>query len=255
MKIKFIFIISLLILTLSASAYAVPTHITVRVKTKDAKFLGTNMGGALVIIKNVITGELLARGITEGSTGDTKHIMKDPRERGIPLSDDNSAKYTAVIDIDEPTYIEVVAEGPISEPLAKNSAGITQWVIPGKHISEGDALLLEISGLLVKILAPPKESVFSELSRNVEIYTMVRMLSGSTLTPDGIWDSNKFEIKAVVKKDGKEVEEVTLEYAGRPSLFSGTFTSEEAGTYDLIVYAYDPASGNTGIDSVAFEVR
>jgi hypothetical protein len=181
--------------------------------------------------------------------------MKEPRERGTPLSDDNSAKYTAVIDIDEPTYIEVVAEGPLSEPQAKNSAGITQWIIPGKHINEGDALMLEIPGLFVKLLAPPKGSVFSELSRNVEIYTMVRMLSGSTLTPGGIWDSNNFEIKALVKKDGRLIKDIPLEYAGRPSLFSGTFTSEEAGSYDLIVYAYDPRSGNTGIDRVTFEVR
>ncbi len=79
--------------------------------------------------------------------------MEDPRERGVTLSDNNSAKYTAIIDIEEPTYIEVSAEGPVSESLAKNSATVTQWLIPGKHINEGDALMLEIPGLLVKVLA------------------------------------------------------------------------------------------------------
>jgi len=255
MRYKLLLLISLIPLLCFDLAYAVPTNITVRVKTRDAKFMGTNMGGALITIKNVVTGELLASGLTKGTTGETDHIMKDPLKRGVPLSDSNSAKYTATIDIDEPVYIEVVAEGPVSEPLAKNSAGITMWVIPGRHITEGDALMLEISGLLVKILAPPKGSVFSELSRNVEIYAVVRMLSGSTLNPDGIWDSNGFEIKAAVSKDGKLVKEVPLKYAGRPSLFSGTFSSEETGLYELTVFAFDPSNGNAGIDRLTFEVK
>lgn len=255
MKHKTLLLITLASIICFNQAHAVPTHVTVRVKNKDAKFMGSNMGGALVIIKNAVTGELLARGLTEGSTGNTKHIMEEPRERGVRLSDKNSAKYTAIIDIEEPTYIEVSAEGPLSESHAKNSATVTQWLIPGKHINEGDALMLEIPGLLVKILAPPKGSVFSELSRNVEIYTVVRTLSGSTLTPDGIWNSNSVEIKALVSKEDKLIKEVPLKYAGRASLFSGTFSPEESGSYDLIVYAYDPASGNTGIDSLTFEVR
>jgi hypothetical protein len=30
---------------------------------------------------------------------------------------------------------------------------------------------------------------------------------------------------------------------------------EEAGVYEAIVYAYDPANGNTGVDSVTFSVK
>ncbi len=255
MKIRTCIVTLLILLILSAAAYAVPTNITVTVKAKDAKFLGTNMGGALVLIKNLLTGELLASGLTKGTTGETDHIMKEPIKRGVPLSDSSSAKYTATIDIDEPTYLEVVAEGPVSESHSKNSAGITLWAIPGRHITEGDAIMLEISGLMVKILAPPKDSIFSELSRNVEIYTVVRMLSGSTLTPEGTWDSNGFEIKAAVSKDGKLIKELPLEYAGRPSLFSGTFLSEETGSYDLTVFAFDPSNGNAGINRLTFEVK
>ena len=48
---------------------AVPTEITVRVKTKDAKFLINLMGGASVTIKDAMTGELLAKGLTTGGTG------------------------------------------------------------------------------------------------------------------------------------------------------------------------------------------
>ena len=39
-----------------------PTQIDVRVIAKDGKFLGDDIGGALVTIHDVATGELLARG-------------------------------------------------------------------------------------------------------------------------------------------------------------------------------------------------
>ncbi len=42
------------------------TQITVRVETKDAKFLDSTMGGALVTLCDIRTGELLASGRTNG---------------------------------------------------------------------------------------------------------------------------------------------------------------------------------------------
>ena len=74
----------LMLLFISTSATAVPTHITVRVKTKDAKFIGTGIGGALVTIKDAETGEFLAKGVTEGTSGNTSLIMKTPKARGRP---------------------------------------------------------------------------------------------------------------------------------------------------------------------------
>ncbi len=255
MRFKVLLIALITVFFSITTAMAVPTQITVRVKTKDAKFLGSSMGGALVTIKNARTGELLAEGLTEGSTGNTKLIMIKPHERDVPISDERSAKYTATIDIDEPTYIEISAKGPLSEPHAVNRTTITQWVFPGKHIDKGDALTLELPGLIVKLVSPPKETVFSGVSQDVEIYAFVRMMCGCTLTPGGVWDSNKYEIKAMLKKDGKLIKELPLKYAERPSLFSASFLPEEKGEYELIVYAYDPANGNTGLDRATFEVR
>jgi hypothetical protein len=42
------------------------------------------MGGALITIKDVHTGEVLAQGRTAGGTGDTTRIMKTPVVR-IPV--------------------------------------------------------------------------------------------------------------------------------------------------------------------------
>ena len=54
--------------------FATETHIIVRAKAKDAKFIGSSLGGAYVIIKNKMTGEILAKGKTQGSTGNTDLI-------------------------------------------------------------------------------------------------------------------------------------------------------------------------------------
>jgi hypothetical protein len=175
MRLKIIFVVLLVMFFSATTALAVPTHITVRVKTKDAKFLGTSMGGALVTIKNAGTGELLAKGITEGATGNTNTIMINPHVRGVPISDERSAKFTATIDINEPTQIEVAAQGPLSVPHSVNTVMITQWVVPGKHINRGDALMLELPGLMVKLLSPLQGKTYNKAD-NVEIQTTVRMM-------------------------------------------------------------------------------
>ena len=61
---------------------AAETRVMVRARTKDAKFIGTSMGGALVVIRKADTGEVLASGLTSGGTGDTRRIMNDPHVRG-----------------------------------------------------------------------------------------------------------------------------------------------------------------------------
>ena len=146
-------------LLMSCAVYAVPTHITVKVKTKDAKFIGTSMGGALVTIKNVDTGELLAKGVTQGSTGNTKLIMKSDWKRGVPIST-GAAEFKATIDIDEPTLIEVSAYGPLAQRQSANKVTVTQWVVPGKDIVEGDALMVEVPGLVVDVLSPPTHTKY-----------------------------------------------------------------------------------------------
>ena len=47
-----------------ATSHAIPTTITVRVISKGAKFIGTSMGGAQITIRNNMTKELLASGMT-----------------------------------------------------------------------------------------------------------------------------------------------------------------------------------------------
>jgi hypothetical protein len=74
------------------------------------------------------------------------------------------------------------------------------------------------------------------------------------LTPGGLWDSSKYEIKAMIKHKGKIIGTTDMNFAG-PSMFQGEAVVKEKGEYELIVYAYDPRTGNTGADRVKVQVN
>jgi len=69
-------VVGLAVLT-PTGAWAEPTDIVVRVLSKDAKFIGTSMGGMQVTLRDAHTGEILATGLTRGGTGDTKRLMHE----------------------------------------------------------------------------------------------------------------------------------------------------------------------------------
>lgn len=60
---------------------------------------------------------------------------------------------------------------------------------------------------------------------------------------------------AVVSKDGAEVTRAPLEYAGSASQFVATVATQGPGLYEVLVYAYHPETGNTGLDRTTFIVR
>ncbi len=254
MKAKILFQGFIILVAAVTSAWAVPTQITVRVKSKDAKFVGTTMGGVLITIKNVQTGELLAKGFTAGGTGNTAKIMTTPVTRGVPISDESAAKFTATIDIDEPTQVEVAAYGPLVNLQSANRVSATQWVIPGKNITTGDAWLMEMPGIAVNVQAPTMHSMLAGVPQTVAIKANVVMMCGCPVTPGGLWDANKIEVSALMSRNGKRVGVLPLQYAGSASQFSGTWNVQEPGTYEATVYAYDAATGNTGLDSVTIIV-
>ncbi len=254
MKTKYFILALSVVLLVATSAWAVPTQITVHVKSKDAKFIGTTMGGVLITIRNVQTGELLAKGFTAGGTGDTSKIMTTPIKRGVPISDDSAAKFTATIDIDEPTQVEVTANGPLAGRQSANKVSATQWVIPGKNITEGDAWLMEMPGFAVNVETPNMHAMLTGTPQTVTITANVMMMCGCPITSGGLWDANKIEVSALLSRNGKRVGTMPLQYAGTANQFSGTWKVQEPGIYEATVYAYDAANGNTGLDSVTFMV-
>jgi len=61
-------------------------------------------------------------------------------------------------------------------------------------------------------------------------------------------------VKALLRRNGEPAGEVVLHYAGTVSQFEGSVVADAPGTYEAIVYAWDPSNGNTGVDAVTFIV-
>jgi len=88
----------------------------------------------------------------------------------------------------------------------------------------------------------------------VELRANVALMCGCPITPGGLWDADKLEVKALVKRNGEARPPVDLKFAGEASQFAGSVPVFGAGLYDVTVYAYNPANGNTGIDRTTFIV-
>ncbi|BDV43578.1 hypothetical protein GURASL_25010 [Geotalea uraniireducens] len=250
-------LLAMVVLAWAVPVLAVPTGITVRVKSKDAKFIGTTMGGALITIRNAGTGELLAKGVTSGTTGNTDRLMRHPVTRGAVLSDTAAARFSTTIDITEPTLVEIKAVGPLARTHAAAAASVTQWLLPGKDLNSGDGVLLELPGLVLDILTPAVHTTLAaeELPTTVELRANLVMMCGCPVTKGGLWDAGRFEVRAIVKRNGAPLGEFPLAYAGEPDKFSGTLPLKDSGIYDITVYAFDPATGNTGVDRTTVVVE
>jgi len=157
------------------SAEKIPTKVVVRVVSKDAKVVGSGVGGAFVRIKNLESGEILAQGKQEGGTGETDRIMVQPHRRGeVLFGTPDAAFYQAEIPLDKPTQVEVSAEAPLAYPHALQKGSKTITLIPGKHIL-GEGLIIELNGLIVNVLSPsPKENL--KRGEEVLVRAEIRML-------------------------------------------------------------------------------
>jgi hypothetical protein len=157
------------------SAEKLLTKVIVRVVSKDAKVIGSGVGGAFVRFRNLESGEILAQGKQEGGTGDTERIMVQPRRRGEPVyATPDAAFYQAGILLDKPTQVEIIAEAPLAYPHALQKGSKTITLIPGKHIL-GEGLIIELNGLIVNIVSPsPKENL--KKGEAVWVRAEIRML-------------------------------------------------------------------------------
>lgn len=224
------------------------TSIMIRVKAKDAKFIGSSMGGSKVIVKEHISGRILAEGYTSGSTGNSDIIMSNPISRDTQLSDEQTAGFMAKLILDKPVFVTVSAYAPLDYSVKSETQ---LWLIPGKDIT-GDGLILEIPGFKIDVLTPQVHESIGEDSE-IEISANIIMMCGCPLTSGGLWDTNQYEVQALIFKDGKSDKAIPMKITGKPSTFLGKGTLSP-GNYEINVYAYDPETGNTGLGKTSFIV-
>ncbi|MGY5850617.1 hypothetical protein [Salegentibacter sp. F14] len=227
--------------------FAQETKIMIRALANDAKFIGTSMGGARIIVKDVETGSILDEGLTTGSTGDTEAILLSPAKRYKEITTAQTAGYLASLNVKKPTFVSIEAQGPMNKKQAKVLASTQLWVIPGKDIT-GDGIILKIPGFVIDILSPQTHETISA-ETEVEIKANIVMMCGCPVTQGGTWDASGYEIKALISSQGEEQKEINLNPTDKESTFSHTLKLEK-GEYEITVYAYDPKTGNTGLDKV-----
>lgn len=247
--------VAVLTTAFAASAAAEPTEVTVRVLSRDAKFVGTSMGGARVVLRDVHTGEVLASGLTVGGTGDTGMIMHDDGGRRARMADETAASFTASLELEEPRLIEVEASGPAAQPQAEQRVSATQWVVPGRPPGGQGGWILELPGFSVDVLAPPAHVRLSGDRESVTVRANVTMMCGCPVEPGGLWDADNYEVEMIIVRNGERVGTAPMNYAGETSQFSGEVPVTGSGVHDITVYAYDPRTGNTGLDRTTFIVR
>jgi hypothetical protein len=143
----------------------------------------------------------------------------------------------------------------MTQMQAQASATQTMWVMPGKDVSGGDGWLVELPGMMVDIIAPQNHVKLPADTSEVRVEANVTLGCGCGIKPDGTWDAAGYEIGLVLYRDGKKATEIPLDYAGNTSLFGATLALEDPGVYEALVYAYDPNSGNTGLDRSTFIIQ
>ena len=237
---------------LPASADGVSTDIVVRAKARDAKFIGSSIGGALIRIREVDTGKVLAEGLTEGGTGDTDLIMKTPRERYGAIAN-GAAAFRATLDLVRPVFVNIEVMAPYIKKQARVVSSTQIWLIPGKHIN-GDGLIVEVPGMVVDILSPGTHLSAPANKGPFDIKANIVMMCGCPLTKGGIWDGNGIEVAAIVEKDDKYDRTIGLPIQDTMNTFAAAFDPKLPGNYHITVFAYDPKTGNTGVDQTAFVI-
>jgi len=229
-----------------ARAEAVATRVTVRAVSRDAKIIGSGVGGAMIRVENAETGDVLAEGKQEGGTGDTRLIMATPRERGMSIFDtEAAAAYVAELSLSQPTEVTITASGPLSYPQAMGAASKSMLLIPGEHI-EGDGVVLELHGFIVEIQSPEP---MTPVGDRVDVSARVRMMCGCPIEPGGLWDADSKEFVARLKADGQVIATAPLEFSGRTSVFTGTVqvpAGARSGVLSLEVMVSDPGMQNFG---------
>ena len=230
----------------AAAQEAVLTRVMVRALSNDAKVIGSQVGGARIVIEDAETGRVLAEGIQEGSTGDTQLIMDERPRRGA-FETEGTAGFLATIELEKPTLVDITAIGPLGTPGRDVRTTKRMLLIPGVDVL-GDGVIVELNGLTVELLTPaegtPSGVAVSDLS--IPVRAEVTMLCGCPTEPGGRWDSEHMRIVARLLSDGAPVTEAELNFSGETSIYDGELRAPVPGSYELEVVAMDPSTANFG---------
>lgn len=234
----------LMLLTLQPQAWAaeegVVTPLKVLVRSDDAKFIGSKVGGLQVQVRAVATGEVLAHGPLEGGTGDTAALMQQPQLRGQSATTGEPASFNAELALERPTRVEIVVTGPLGVAQSAQSTALSLWLLPGEDRAQRP-VILHMSGLIVDMVD------YQLAAQALTVTAQVTMLCGCPLDRDGLWPVSDFSVALQVLQAGQPVAQQALAFTGVENEFSGTLTLPSAGDFELQVTAIQRSTGNAGV--------
>jgi len=229
------------------------TNFVITVKARDAKFVGTAMGGALVTIRDRRTGDILIHGNTSGGTGDTKKIMSDKPARDAILVDDDTAKLQFSLEIFEPIPVTISATGPVGQAQASITVSEDMILIPGKDYTQGNGIMLELPGFAVDVLNPPiNAKIKLDPKKPVPLHVNIVKMCGCHIAPNTPWPPERYEVDAHIYVDDIYIKSFPMEYKGQASQFIKNIQIPDTGTYRLIVTAFDKVTKEAGMDATSF---
>ena len=228
-----------------------PTVVEVRVIAAGGKFLGNDIGGAEVTVRDAVTGEYVASGRVSGDSGVTDEIMAVPRTWGTPIPVAQSSVFAFAVELDQPRLLDVAAYGPLGSLQSARRATVQQWVAPGMDLRGEEGVQVVIPGQLVEIVEPATHTQLAAPGP-VTIRANVGMMCGCPITDAAPWPEADFTVTALVYElfggAPQLVATVPLPYAGTPSQFQAQWTMPDAGFYEIVVVARQNATSNTGVD-------
>lgn len=236
---------------------AVSTEIRVYVLARGGKFLGDDVGGALVTIRDARTGEFVASGVTKGGSG-VADLMTQGRPRTLPINTEAASVFSTTLMLDEPRLLEFEAFGPLTAQGSANRTTTTEWVLPQSFTAHGNRVILELAGLNVDVLAPQTHFLpQAKPPLKISFRVNVTMMCGCPIGPDLPWKPDEFKVMMKIKRpDGKQ-DLVKLEFDANapdhaPSQFIGSYEATLPGIYEAIAMAHEAEFGNSGSDRVTF---
>lgn len=227
------------------------TKVIIRTKAKDAKFIGTSMGGSMIMIKDAMTGEILAKGLTKGGTGNTQKIMRDTKERYTQIHE-GSAFFETTLRLQKPIFVDIEALGAANHE-SRVLTTTQVWLIPGKNM-DGQGIILEIPGFVLDGLFPQAHQGFSiEKDKTIELKANMVMMCGCTISEGGLWDGSQMDVQAGVYVNGEFWKTIKMSNTST-NTFTANLTLDKPGSHEVIITAYDPRTKNTGVDELNFRV-
>jgi hypothetical protein len=247
--------------------------ITVRVQSLNGKFLGDDIGGAHVSIRDVRSRKVLAEGVTRGDNGELSTNWEPGALLATVLTDgkiptavwlhprSKTAAFTASLDIVQPTELEITVYGPLAGLQSASRITTEQAIAPGQDIRD---VVFKLQGLIVQVMNPPTHAGFPSSQAAVTIAANVTLMCGCPISTKPfahfavpLWRPSEFDVVALVRVVGdRSYTKVPLAYVPEStSHFSAMYAAQRPGDYEATIVAYQASTGNLGLGRVAWTLH